>query len=77
MHGVLHLGWVPDGSGGHRGQMAVLVKPNGLLGNAYLAAIRPFRHLIVYPPLIRQIERGWRERYAGSFTPSSSRAFPE
>ena len=27
MHGVLHLGWVPDRTGGYRGQMAVLVKP--------------------------------------------------
>ena len=25
-------------------QMAVLVKPNGLLGDVYMAAIRPFRH---------------------------------
>src|SRR4029453_16623744 len=32
MHGVMHLGWVPDQTGGYRGQMAVLVKPNGLLG---------------------------------------------
>jgi hypothetical protein len=62
VHGVLHLGWVPDGTGCYRGQMAVLVKPNGLFGTAYMAAIRPFRHLIVYPPLIRQIERDWRER---------------
>jgi hypothetical protein len=62
MHGVMHIGWVPDGTGGYRGQMAVLVKPNGLLGIAYMAAIRPFRHLIVYPPMIRQIERGWRAR---------------
>ena len=60
MHGVMHIGWVPDGTGGYRGQMAVLVKPNGLLGNAYMAAIRPFRHLIVYPPMMRQIERDWR-----------------
>jgi hypothetical protein len=60
MHGVLHLGWVPDGAGGYRGQMAVLVKPNGLLGNGYMAAIRPFRHLIVYPPMIRAVEREWR-----------------
>jgi len=60
VHGVMHLGWVPDQTGGYRGQMAVLVKPNGLLGNAYMAAIRPFRHLIVYPPMMRQIERGWR-----------------
>lgn len=62
MHGVLHIGWAPDGSGGWRGQMAVLVKPNGRLGSAYMAAIRPFRHLIVYPPVMRQIEREWRAR---------------
>ena len=61
MHGLLHLGWVPDASGGYRGQMAVLVKPNGVLGSAYMAAIRPFRHLIVYPALMQQIERRWRE----------------
>jgi hypothetical protein len=57
MHGVIHLGWVPDGTGGYRGQMAVLVKPNGLLGSAYMSAIKPFRHLIVYPAMMRQIER--------------------
>ena len=60
MHGVMHLGWVADGHGGHRGQMAVLVKPNGLLGHAYMAAIRPFRHVFVYPPMLRQIGREWR-----------------
>jgi Protein of unknown function (DUF2867) len=62
VHGVLHLGWVPDGAGGYRGQMAVLVKPNGLLGTAYMAAIGPFRHLIVYPALMREIGREWRAR---------------
>jgi hypothetical protein len=62
MHGVMHLAWVPDGNGGHRGQMAVLVKPNGLFGTAYMAAIRPFRHLIVYPPFMRLIEREWQTR---------------
>jgi hypothetical protein len=64
MHGVMHVGWVPDGTGGFRGQMAVLVKPNGPFGNGYMAAIRPFRHLIVYPATMRQIEREWRERAA-------------
>src|SRR3954447_21432329 len=49
MHGVMHLGWVPDGSGGYRGQLAILVKPNGILGHAYLAAIAPFRHQLLYP----------------------------
>jgi hypothetical protein len=62
MHGVLHLGWVPDGADGYRGQMAVLVKRNGLLGHAYMAAILPFRHLIVYPAAMRQIERQWQAR---------------
>ena len=62
MHGVLHLGWVPDRTCGYRGQMAVLVKPNGLLGTGYMAAIKPFRHLIVYPRMMLQIERAWRAR---------------
>jgi Protein of unknown function (DUF2867) len=60
VHGVLHMGWVPDGAGGYRGQMAVLVKPNGLFGKAYMAAIAPFRHRIVYPPLLRGIGQAWR-----------------
>ncbi len=62
VHGVLHLGWVADGEGGYRGQMAILVRPNGLVGAAYMAAIKPFRYLIVYPALMRQIERGWQRR---------------
>jgi hypothetical protein len=62
VHGVMHIRWVPDGTGRYRGEMAVLVKPNGLLGTAYMAAIRPFRHLIVYPPLIREIGRDWQRR---------------
>ena len=60
MHGVLHVGLVPDGDGLYRAQMAVLVRPNGRLGELYMMAIRPFRHLIVYPGMIRQIEREWR-----------------
>jgi Protein of unknown function (DUF2867) len=60
MHGVLHLGWVPAGSGFYRGQMAVLVKRNGLLGSAYMTAIRPFRHLLVYPQMLRDVERRWK-----------------
>jgi uncharacterized protein DUF2867 len=59
VHAVLHLGWVPDGSGGYRGQLAVLVKPNGWFGTAYMAAIKPLRYLLVYPALLRTIERGW------------------
>ena len=69
MHGVLHIGWVPSESGGYRGQMAILVKPNGRFGTAYMAAIKPFRHLIVYPAMLREIGRAWRER-AGAHEPA-------
>jgi hypothetical protein len=59
VHGLMHVGWVSDGEGGHRGQLAILVKPNGALGEAYLTAIAPFRHLIVYPLMMRDIGRAW------------------
>lgn len=62
VHGVMHVSWVEDGNGGHRGQMAVYVKPNGRLGNVYMAAIKPFRYLVVYPPMLRQMERMWSAR---------------
>lgn len=62
MHGVLHLGWVAEESGGYCGQMAVYVRPNGFLGNTYMAAIKPFRHLVVYPQMFRAMERRWHER---------------
>ena len=65
MHGVLHIGWVPDQADGYRGQMAVLVRRNGLLGTVYMAAIAPFRHLIVYPRMLREIGRAWRARGIG------------
>ncbi|MFI1918220.1 DUF2867 domain-containing protein [Nocardia sp. NPDC020380] len=62
VHAVLHVGWVPDeATGRYRGQMAVLVKPNGLFGTAYMAAIEPFRRLIVWPSMIRTIGRDWQK----------------
>jgi len=60
VHSLMHIGWVPDSGGGHHAQMAVLVKPNGWLGKAYMAAIKPFRYLLVYPMLLRSIERQWQ-----------------
>ncbi len=64
VHGLMHIGWVADDTaeGGYRGQMAVLVKPNGLLGEAYLTFIKPFRYLLVYPALLRTIARVWARR---------------
>ncbi len=58
VHGVMHVGWVPAGAGGYRGQIAVLVTPNGRFGTARMTAIRPLRHLIVFPPTMRPAIRG-------------------
>ena len=69
MHGVLHLGWVPDGNGGFHGQLAVYVKPNGLLGDAYMAAIKPFRYLHRLPGDAAGGSRGtWRATRPGAST---------
>ena len=61
MHGVMHVGRVPDAGGGYRAQLAVLVKPNGWFGDAYMAAIKPFRYLLVYPAILRDARRQWQE----------------
>jgi len=62
VHAVMQLAWVEQGEGIYRGQMGVYVKPRGKLGAAYMALIGPFRHLIVYPALMRQIARAWDSR---------------
>jgi hypothetical protein len=38
------------------------VKRNGLLGTAYMAGIRPFRQMLVYPRMLRDIDRQWQAR---------------
>ncbi|MFF3669506.1 DUF2867 domain-containing protein [Microtetraspora malaysiensis] len=62
VHTLMHLGWVQGANGDYELRMAVLVKPNGLFGRLYLAAIAPFRYLIVYPALTRRWERAWLVR---------------
>ncbi|CAN5800501.1 hypothetical protein BH24ACT3_BH24ACT3_08910 [soil metagenome] len=62
VHAVMHLAWVAQGADRFQGEMAVYVKPRGALGQAYMALIKPFRYLIVYPALIQQLERSWNER---------------
>lgn len=68
VHGVAHLSWVGLGDGRYRGQMAVYVKPRGLLGRGYMALIKPFRHLVVYPALMREFERTWNCRHSQTTT---------
>ncbi|NEW45700.1 DUF2867 domain-containing protein [Nocardia cyriacigeorgica] len=60
VHAVMHMGWVPEEGDRYRGQMTVLVKPNGLLGKSYMAAIAPFRSFVLFPSMLRGTERRWQ-----------------
>jgi hypothetical protein len=62
VHGVMHLGWIEQADGSYRGQMAVLVKPRGAFGEAYMKLIKPFRYALVYPALMHAVERAWQRR---------------
>jgi hypothetical protein len=63
VHTVMHLAWTDRGEGSHQGEMAVYVKPRGLLGGGYMALIKPFRYWIVYPALLRWMEQTWNAKY--------------
>jgi Protein of unknown function (DUF2867) len=70
VHSLMHIGWVRDDShGGYHAQMAVLVKPNGPLGKAYMVAIKPVRRALVYPLLLRTIGRDWQLHAADEHMP--------
>ena len=43
---------------------AVYVKPIGLVTPIYMALIDPFRRIIVYPSLIREMQAAWARAYA-------------
>lgn len=62
VHGVVHIGWVEREDGSFGAQLGIYVKPRGALGEVYLKAISPFRHLIVYPALMRRLEGAWNAR---------------
>jgi len=74
VHTVMHLGWVRRTGAEYGLQMAVLVKTNGWLGRLYMAAIAPFRYLIVYPALTRQWEGAWRDRHVTNAAHEDGRA---
>ena len=62
VHGVLHLSWLQGTDGAYTPRMAVYVKPNGWFGRAYMAFIKPFRYLIVYPAMERAFAQRWANR---------------
>lgn len=51
----------PDG---YRLYWAIYVKPVGRVTGLYMALIDPFRRLIVYPALIREVQAAWARAYA-------------
>jgi hypothetical protein len=64
VHAVMQLAWVDRGDGRYQGRLGVYVKPRGTFGARYMALIAPFRHRVVYPALMRQIEHAWQVRTA-------------
>jgi Protein of unknown function (DUF2867) len=59
VHAVLHYAWVPNGDL-FRAHMALYVKTRGWFGRVYLAATAPVRKYIVYPLIMKQLEKHWR-----------------
>jgi Protein of unknown function (DUF2867) len=52
-------------SGGYLAYLGVFVKPVHRFTRLYMAAIAPFRRRVVYPAIIRRVQRAWAERYGG------------
>jgi hypothetical protein len=61
VHALLHVGWVQRSEREFVPQLAVYAKTRGRLGQAYMALIAPFRHLIVYPALMRTTKQKWEQ----------------
>ena len=61
VHAIMHVSWVHEGGERYAPHMAVYVKHRGWLGRAYMAAIKPFRHVVVYPALLRCVQRAWQQ----------------
>jgi hypothetical protein len=61
VHGILHLSRVPIDADRFHAFVAVYVQRKGVLGTVYMALIKPFRHLAVYPILLKELTRGWEQ----------------
>ena len=62
---AIHYSWTPIGEDRFAVDMAVYVKPNGRFGRMYMAMIRPFRRLIVYPKMMKLGQQAWRDYLSG------------
>ena len=74
VHSIMHLAWADLGNDTYQAQMAVYVKPRGAFGRAYMQFIKPFRYAIVYPELMRLIDRAWRRQIESTPPPAGAGA---
>ena len=59
----LSIRQTPDG---YLAYWAIFVQPVTRFTRLYMTAIAPFRRLVVYPAIIRKVQRAWAESYAGA-----------
>ncbi len=59
VHGLLHYILEQQDEKTLLLRLTILVKTRGRLGRFYMALIMPFRHLFVYPALVRNIKKSW------------------
>jgi hypothetical protein len=62
VHAFMSLSIEPA-EGGYLAYMAVYVKPVSRFTWLYMKALAPFRRFLIYPVLIRKVQRTWGERY--------------
>jgi hypothetical protein len=62
VHAFLSLSMGPAREG-YLAYWAIYVKPVCRFTSLYMTAIAPFRHLLVYPAIIRTVQMAWAERY--------------
>ena len=65
VHGFLALALTPREQGCQL-YVAIYVRPVSRWTRVYMAAIDPFRRLLVYPALGRQFQQAWRRTFAES-----------
>jgi hypothetical protein len=54
-----------ESDSGYRYYWGVYVKPVSRFTSLYMALIKPFRHWIVYPAMLRVIKKAWMRKYGG------------
>ena len=48
---------------GYRLYWGIYVKPASRFTPVYMALIKPFRHLVVYPAILKRIRKAWMMKY--------------